>query len=1513
MAKLILDEPKKRPYLVLDEPEIVPPVSLIPESVNIEQAVDRSVELEIPVLTALQIDEPLGKMLSAVPDPKDIAIELPEDIETPMVIKEAEPPKKKILEKMFGFRYPPKPPDWDRASLIERFNFITLPISDVLGRIGGKIASGWRLMTKEDVQKTLAHELADDLEWYQKTPEAIGWTSSKVAEFIALKGIFKVSGLHKALTVTGQKLAAPFIAKEITAAGGMKAVSTMSSAGVKGLVRKGMTSFLLASPENTAFISSWSAFDAAMKGEDVKEAAISGAGWGLALTAGFAAIAPATQAPELRLAFKKAMANVGQRFPSLVDRLGKAPAKEVQKEWLKALSKSRGKDLRLIDLSVRERAIFRNAIRAAEREILKAAEKEAAIRAYWVTKAAKAKKPPVSVVPEKPVVITKEPAKAWAKRSKIMAKGIEKEIKAIDLYQDVLRAQAEQAEKFAVGTIFFEKKYKGEVDEAIESHPSLKFHITYDKTKGAAWDGIIQERLGAYLEGVEATAGYMDVSEFLEKVAEVTEVKEKIGQLNVKALDALAESGDIKFETLAAKYDMMQKGYTAEEINEGIMEIAERHPEVPAEYIETLLIPTVEAKPVPVPEKPVAPITKPRRTKLLTEDEVHSIMSESLDKNEYAMYLQDEVQARTTGDQEAATRAFDKEAQIMFERGYLYNEKRNQWARVSAEFKAEVEKAKPKAVEAKAELIEKKADDEGLLALSDKEFTDFLDSEAFVPALKTEDRKIKVKGFAAVPKYSVIKEAYNRAHDWILTFGEAKREAPELYDKLMAAYGKRNAGVEKAIDQVSKIIPQKITLADDVLLATTYEDVRLDPPERLKDTYDKFANLLDELEKKQRAEGLFQRPFQERMIEENNIKIAKLTTELQFPSTSKRIKRLRDENEKLKYMKYLSHSIVAKRTIESKLNTLKGDKRTAFISKLTAFYTKRTGKMFLKTYMVSGLITKEDIRMSRLATEELADYYVRSAYKSLYDYAQGAGYIKPTSEGLRAEGWLNQKELGITAIELKDKLVHPLFGSALAEMKAMRKGRGDFLSQIFGMVKQGQFIKPTIIWTYNIVQKYMKGMYSLNPAVEAKSLVRAAKSVWNKDELYHELNTSNLYQFPYEVSRGAREEEISKFIHQHSAEIDKLTKIIEKTTDTSWIDPDMTAGKVVRNIIMAAHRAVAKVTWSGDKIQRTQSYLILRNMGYTHDEAVKVASASHGGYSLLSEKYKKYWSKKLFVYSFRLLMPHEMSKIVLEPIIAAKDTLGGKGVPRHKWERMVKAVIGTAFIPLAIDEYLESRGFEKEGKHLGPLAWKWKKTVMVDGKKREIVVGVNDILNMPVKYWNRITRYNPIRPESRAQQAFENLLKWELHPLYRIFFWDINENRRSFGTGVEVYDKSANPIIQTGQVAKYIFGQSFRFWGGMMDAIGEGSMTEKERREQEKIFDSALSGLDKFLFTALGYVYTRQPIEERQAIMGKYLQKELTSRQFEIARKYEGEELDRRVAGLRKWAEKCENWIKKME
>jgi hypothetical protein len=563
--------------------------------------------------------------------------------------------------------------------------------------------------------------------------------------------------------------------------------------------------------------------------------------------------------------------------------------------------------------------------------------------------------------------------------------------------------------------------------------------------------------------------------------------------------------------------------------------------------------------------------------------------------------------------------------------------------------------------------------------------------------------------------------------------------------------------------------------------------------------------------------------------------------------------------------------------------------------------------LFLRDYLELDVIEPEDVDIRKLTADALTSYYYRSSLKSLFDYGESQELIQKHSEDLREQGWLNADEIGIISPELQNKLVHPLLASSLAEMKEMKLGKGSGLGrEILGMVKIGQFIKPTIIWTYNAVQKFMKGMYLLDPKKEASMLAQATRSVINKDALYHKLNESNLYQFPYEVSRGSIESQIEQYIRQNAKEVGRLTKLLEKTTEMTWKADDLD----IKKMIMVGHRALAHATWLGDKIQRTQSYLVLSEMGYPHKEAVKVASQSHGAYSLLSEKYKKFMSPIAFVYSFRVLMPIEIAKILTEPLVGIPQAFyKGEPIPKYKWNRWLKSWAGAAAIVVLTDMYMQIRGFEREGKHLGPLAWKWKKNIEIDGKTQEIVVGINNILNMPVKYWNRITYSNPIRPEARWQQSINNLIKWEVHPLWRIMFYDVASNRKSFGSGTNVYDPNGNPLEQFGQTIAYVFGQSFRFWGGMMDAMGEGNMTEKERKEQDKVFDEGLNKLDKFLFTALGYKYVRAPLEDRKAIAALSLKEELKRRAFQIARKYEGEELEKKRADLERWALKCAEWI----
>ena len=787
----------------------------------------------------------------------------------------------------------------------------------------------------------------------------------------------------------------------------------------------------------------------------------------------------------------------------------------------------------------------------------------------------------------------------------------------------------------------------------------------------------------------------------------------------------------------------------------------------------------------------------------------------------------------------------------------------------------------------------------------------YLDKD-IIPAIKKVESVFDgIEGTAKIPAvknlFEPIKNLYDKTHDWIFTFGEARRAHPELYDRLMKSFAERNAGIEKAITDIEGVLEGKtISPEDDVELALTYEDKRLSIRPELKERYDKFSALLKNVETASLRKGIFRQSFQDRMIDDNLIKIEQLRQERVFPERSKKIQDLLDENEKIKNMRYLPHRSVVARVVEAKIQALTGEDKRIFIekaSRISAKFKMRTGRKFLEEYLRSGLLKPEDIGMRKLAVETLNSYYYRSSLQDLYDYAKRTELIKPVSEKLLLEGWYKARDIGITAPELRNQLVHPLLADSLSEMKEMGAGkRGNIVRQTMGLVKVAQFIKPSIIWIYDTVQKVMRGAYSLNPITEIKELTRASRDVWNKSPRYHELNKLNLFSFPYETPKAAVDEQIKMMIRRTQSDIPNLIKKLESITDMSWAKGDISP----QDLLMAAYRGMANATWTGDKIIRTQSVGILERMGYSTEEAVKIASRAHGAYSELSLKFKKTLSPIVFVHSFRVLMPIEMAKIVGEPIKGLLDWKAkenGKKPRKSDVERWAKAILATIVMPVAIDQYLKARGFERD-----KWGWKWRKKIK--GRK-EIVVGVNFILNMPVKWWHRLTTYNPIDPTYRGIQGIRNFIKWEIHPITRIFFWDIAKNQKSFGSGEYVYDPNETNIAkQSAQIIKYVFGQSFRLYGKMMDATDAGNITTKEQMENEQIMKENLSKLDRTLFLIFGYAYIRKGQLERKRRMNKWLKLEFGKRKNSIIKKYPKKVTYQKIKKLRKWNIACRQWIR---
>lgn len=306
-----------------------------------------------------------------------------------------------FLRKAFGYISQPEPPDWKYASPLEKASFAIEPITHIFTRIGGKIVEELGLRKKEDIQKVLGDEIAEDLKWYQKSPEAIGWGMEKTAEYLVLSGIFRLTGLHRVLTKAGQIIAKPFLAKQLATQGGAQTLKTLSKKGMKELGRKTLTSFLEAAPENTQFIGSWSALDALKKGKEPTEIGkeyVRGVKVGLIWTAAISAIGNVVATPEVKSAVTKAVSALNRKYPRIVDLVGKDVEPELMNEAVKAYNKARGTNVKFVDLPKTTQAYIRNAVRAAKGEVQKVAQKEAQIRAYY--EAGRKAKPPIPKKPE---------------------------------------------------------------------------------------------------------------------------------------------------------------------------------------------------------------------------------------------------------------------------------------------------------------------------------------------------------------------------------------------------------------------------------------------------------------------------------------------------------------------------------------------------------------------------------------------------------------------------------------------------------------------------------------------------------------------------------------------------------------------------------------------------------------------------------------------------------------------------------------------------------------------------------------------------------------------------------------------------------------------------------------------------------------------------------------------------------------------------------------------------------
>jgi len=284
-----------------------------------------------------------------------------------------------------------------------------------------------------------------------------------------------------------------------------------------------------------------------------------------------------------------------------------------------------------------------------------------------------------------------------------------------------------------------------------------------------------------------------------------------------------------------------------------------------------------------------------------------------------------------------------------------------------------------------------------------------------------------------------------------------------------------------------------------------------------------------------------------------------------------------------------------------------------------------------------------------------------------------------------------------------------------------------------------------------------------------------------------------------------------------------------------------------------------------------------------------------------------------FVHSFRALMPREMWKTASEPIKAVFETIKGKKIPKHKWERYFKALVGTFAIPAMVEIYMRARGFTTE-----KLGWKWKKEVVDEQteEKRELIVSVNNILNQPLKWYHRFNQVDPTRPEGHVLQRIYNLLKWEVHPVYRTLL-DVYENRPSMsGEQQYVYDSKAPVIQQIGQIFGYMMGNLFRHTEYLARGLNRGQLTKKEKEIEDRILKSSLTWYEQIMFgrdspLGFGYAYVRGNKDEIGRIKLNIVNSEYAKSLRRLSKYIDGNEKEAARKWIDDWRKRCLEYIEK--
>lgn len=812
------------------------------------------------------------------------------------------------------------------------------------------------------------------------------------------------------------------------------------------------------------------------------------------------------------------------------------------------------------------------------------------------------------------------------------------------------------------------------------------------------------------------------------------------------------------------------------------------------------------------------------------------------------------------------------------------------------------------------------------------------------------------KGFVYVPGRSEAKEALGRlgemimapvnaAMDFLWKFNKQKRLDPELAEALLRTTAELNTRVERGIAEVNKVIQgRKLTKKDRALLLFAVEEKSFKGiPKELEPVRDIFVKMFEDIDKVNRERNIYRQSFLERVETEVSGKIMvtkeKMRGYLEAAKTGNNrgycnrmakkkmaeLEVLKEQLKQIQDLRYVTHRGVVQAILDRKMSEFKDKKqRQVWLSqarRISFKYKHRKGITPLREFYMDGLLKLEDVDIVRVAMMITSEAQFRWAMKDLFDFAKAHELILPARKKGIPSNWnaINPIRYGLVAPEYTNYRVHPLFEEGLLEIKRGFTRSRNPVKTLFSIIKTAQFYQPFIIWKYDMLQMSLGGAFSINPKKQGAYFVKAftsvlrAKTLQVHDELYDEALRHNIFQKAYLPSIGSKSEAeaINMAVKRTIADYPFILKVIEGVVDMPLTSKDAI------NIIKIIYRTIGNVTWLGDEILRLTGYVAYKEMGYSAKDAAYFTSQWFGAYDDIAAGARDKFSYIFFVYAFRILMPRQIFRLIYEPVKMTLDTIAsgggkllgkpgeyGKTYKKRDWERVIKGLAALFFITLMVDAHMRKKGFYRK-----IFLYKWAKKVTDNlGREKEMVVALNLIYNQPMKWASRLAYYDPTLKWPRPFQGLYKYAQWELHPFYRIVFYDIARNQKSIGFGQIFNPNLQGPegnLKKFGQIMSYFTTESISL---LRLARESSDVTEQyvlDEQEKQALWDKTLNGLEQAVVGALGHKYiTKNPEEYYDSAIFR-LKQEFRKRKRWVKTAEEAAELE-------KWVYHCEDYFGKM-